>query len=192
MMTNDEDRSTENSDSNGKVTPGEVADLSLARTIKNLDSEIQPERDLWQGIERQIQDYPQKRKIELPGNWMPYGVAASLLVAFAALFVNLAMLNNANQQFASSGNNFDRINAEYVQVRNPLVQKFTEVNKNLDEQTLSDLYRNLDILEQARKDIEAQVRENPDNQRLVESLMRIHKQELDLLKQDYSQPGHFM
>ena len=81
---------------------------------------------------------------------------------------------------------------DYVQLRNPLVQKFGEVNKNLDEQTLDDLYRNLDILESARKEIEAQVRENPENRKLVETLMRIHEQELDLLRQDFSRSGHFM
>jgi hypothetical protein len=57
---------------------------------------------------------------------------------------------------------------------------------------LNDLYRNLDILEQARRDIEAQVRENPENRRLLEMLMSIHAQELDLLKQDYSRPGRSM
>ncbi len=191
-MTDKENGANKASVSDSKVNTSGVVDLSLARALKNLDTEMQPERDLWQGIERRIQDYPQKRRWELSGNWMPYGVAASLLVAFTALFVNLAMVNNTSQQLASGDNNFSRIQAEYIQVRNPLVQKFSEVNKDLDEQTLSDLYRNLDILAQARRDIEAQVRANPDNQRLVESLMRIHKQELDLLKQDYSQPGNFM
>jgi hypothetical protein len=73
-----------------------------------------------------------------------------------------------------------------------MVQKFWEVNKDLDEKVLNDLYRNLDILEQARRDIEAQVRENPENRRLLEMLMSIHAQELDLLKQDYSRSGRSM
>lgn len=170
----------------------EVTDLILAREIKNLDREMQPERNLWLGIERQIQDYPQRRRLTLPGEWMPYGIAASLLIAFSALLLNLVQLNVAGPEFVSTEQSFDRMRTEYIQVRNPLVEKFWEVNKGLDEQTLNDLYRNLDILEQARRDIEAQVRENPENRRLVEMLMRIHEQELELLKQDYSRPGRLL
>jgi hypothetical protein len=165
----------------------EVTDLSLARQIKNLDREMRPERDLWLGIERQIQDFPQKRKLTLPSDWMPYGIAASLLIAFSALMLNIAQLDKPESGFVSTDQSFDRMQSEYVQVRNPMVQKFWEVNKDLDEKVLNDLYRNLDILEQARRDIEAQVRENPENRRLVEMLMSIHEQELDLLKRDYSQ-----
>jgi hypothetical protein len=170
----------------------EVTDLSLARQIKNLDREMQPERDLWLGIERQIQDFPQKRKLTLPSDWMPYGIAASLLIAFSALMLNIAQLDRLESGLVSTDQSFDRMQSEYVQVRNPMVQKFWEVNKDLDESVLNDLYRNLDILEQARRDIEAQVRENPDNRRLVEMLMSIHEQELDLLKQDYSRTGRSM
>jgi hypothetical protein len=170
----------------------EVTDLSLARQIKSLDREMQPERDLWLGIERQIQDFPQKRKLTLPSDWMPYGIAASLLVAFSALMLNIIQLDKPDSGYVSTDQSFDRMQSEYVQIRNPMVQKFWEVNKDLDESVLNDLYRNLDILEQARRDIEAQVRENPENRRLVEMLMSIHEQELDLLKQDYSQPGRSM
>ena len=45
---------------------------------------------------------------------------------------------------------------------------------------------------QARHELEAQVRRNPENRRLVEMLMRIHEQELELLRQDFSRPGGFM
>jgi hypothetical protein len=47
-------------------------------------------------------------------------------------------------------------------------------------------------MEQARREIEDQVRMNPENRRLVEMLMRIHEQELELLKQDYTQPSQSM
>ena len=103
-----------------------MTDMSLARQIKNLDSEMQPERDLWLGIERQIQDYPQKRKLTLPSDWMPYGIAASLLIAFSALMMNIVQLDKAESRFVSTDQSFDRMQSEYVQVRNPMVQKFWE------------------------------------------------------------------
>lgn len=176
-------------DDNKRVTDSQ--DLVLAREIRNLDPEMSPERNLWTGIERQIQDYPQKHK-KRSVDWVPYGVAASLVIALSALLLNVLELNPAKPRFVSADHSFDLMQAEYIQVRNPMVEKFSEVNKELDEQTLNDLYLNLEIIEQARRDIEAQVRQNPENRRLVEMLMRIHEQELELLKQDFSRPGRFM
>ena len=170
----------------------DLTDLALARAIKNLDSEMKPERDLWVGIERQIQDHPQKRRKSWSNEWMPYGVAASLVVGFSALLLNVMQLTSEEPGLVSAEHTFNQMQVDYVQLRNPLVQKFGEVNKNLDEQTLDDLYRNLDILESARKEIETQVRENPENRKLVEMLMRIHEQELDLLRKDFSHSGNFM
>ncbi len=176
-------------DNNNSVT--DSLDLVLAREIRNLDAEMSPERNLWTGIERQIQDYPQKRK-KASLNWVPYGVAASLVIAVSALVLNLVQLNLVEPRFVSSDRSIDLMQAEYIQVRNPLVQKFSEVNRELDDQTLEDLYRNLEIMAQARQDLEARVRRNPENRRLVEMLMRIHEQELELLRQDFSHPGRFM
>jgi hypothetical protein len=76
-----------------------------------------------------------------------------------------------------------------MKTRDPLVERFTETNRNLAPATLEELYRNIEILAQARRDTESQVRQDPTNRRLVEQLMRIHEQELALLKQDFSQPS---
>ena len=73
-----------------------------------------------------------------------------------------------------------------------MMEEFFTGNESLDKKTKDDLFRNLDILAQARTDLERQVRENPDNRRLVEMLMTIHEQELELLKQDYTRPSRSM
>ena len=67
-----------------------------------------------------------------------------------------------------------------------MVEEFTRVNQGLDTRTRNELHRNLEIMAQARLDLERQVRENPDNQHLIEMLMRVHEQELELLKQDFT------
>jgi len=74
-------------------------DLVLAREIRNLDPEMSPERNLWAGIERQIQDYPQKQK-KTSADWVPYGVAASLVIAVSALLLNVLELNPASHTSA--------------------------------------------------------------------------------------------
>ena len=46
-----------------------------------------------------------------------------------------------------------------------------------------------DLLAQARAGLEQQVRDNPENQRLLELLLKIHEQELELLRRDYTRPS---
>ncbi|MFT4714145.1 MAG: hypothetical protein ACI8W1_002646, partial [Candidatus Azotimanducaceae bacterium] len=86
---------------------------------------------------------------------------------------------------------FNQMSNEHIKVFNPLVTRFGQVNENLAPETLDDIYRSLEIMEVARRDIEAQVRKNPDDHRLVEMLMSIHEQELELLRQDFSASGRY-
>lgn len=168
---------------------GSMSELELARAIRDLPREMEPTRDLWAGIERNIIDYPQPTAHSWQRQWMPYGVAASLLMAVSALvFSVLSVSQPAEPAFVGYDESINRMESEYLQVRNPLVRQFNETNQNLDPAVLEDIYRNIELMELARRDIEAQVRENPGNQRLVEMLMRIHEQELELLKQDFTQP----
>ncbi|MDH5737354.1 MAG: hypothetical protein OEZ23_03540, partial [Gammaproteobacteria bacterium] len=163
-----------------------------ARAVRELDREMQPERDLWVGIERRIMDHPQHRFGQWRQGWLPYGVAASLMLAMVSLVFSLSpaggggFMADTSPQTVSEG--IDRIKSEYHQVINPMTREFGEVNKPLGEETLDDLYNNLAIIEKARKDIEAQLRQNPDNPRLVEMLMWIHQKEVELLKRDFAAP----
>ncbi len=167
----------------------EPVDLMLAREIRKLDAEIQPTRDLWPSIERNISETPQRKKTEFGSNWMPYAVAASLVIAISSLVLSNVDRNQPSSLLMPASYTIDSVSAGYLKVRNPLVEQFADTNKNLAPDTLSDLYRNIEIIEAARRDIEAQVRQNPENTRLVEMLMRLHQQELELLKQDYTKAG---
>lgn len=165
-----------------------ISELELARAVRELPREMEPTRDLWAGIERNIIDHPQPSGHE-KRQWIPYGVAASLVMAVSALALAVFSVTQPTEpQFVAFDESIDRMESEYLQVRNPLVQQFNETNQNLDPVVMEEIFRNIEIMEQARRDIEAQVRENPENQRLVEMLMRIHEQELELLKQDFTQP----
>ena len=120
-------------------------------------------------------------------DWMPYGMAASMVLAVAALFISLNQVNNNPPGLAVALDPaMGEMKQEYLQVRNPMVEQFNQTNKDLDSRTLQELHRNLEILELARRQIEEQVRQNPENPRLVEMLMRVHEQELDLLKRDFT------
>ena len=186
-MTDDTDNVNSTWASSGGLA--DAVELQLAREIRGLDREIMPQRDLWKAIERNIADYPQRKQFSLQRDWMPYGVAASLIIAITALVVNVVGIEQKGSTLLAADYAIDSIDSGYMNVRNPMVDQFRETNKNLDQATLDDLYRNIEIMAKARKDIETQVRANPENTKLVEMLMRVHERELELLKQDYSQPG---
>lgn len=178
-------------DLTGGIGGGE---LMLARAIRDIDREMMPERDLWSGIERKIADHPHESKQKGRMNWMPYGIAASLVVAIVSLTVSIGGLSGVGTGYAdivSSEASFNRMSVEHIQVLNPLVTRFNQINENLAPEILEDIYRNLEIMEAARRDIEARLRQDPNDHRLVEMLMRIHEQELELLKQDFSPSGRY-
>jgi hypothetical protein len=189
MTESDKDNTT----SAANVSP--EWEMRLARQVRDLDREMLPTRNLWPGIERRIEAYPQPKKAESKTGWMQYGVAASVLMAFSALVLTVldvpgTLPGSQVAAFDPKGTQtLDLLQVEYRKTRDPLVDRFTDTNRNLAPETLEELYRNIEIMAQARRDIEAQVRKDPTNPRLVELLMRVHEQELELLKQDFSQPS---
>ncbi|MBL4680423.1 MAG: hypothetical protein JKY88_06830 [Pseudomonadales bacterium] len=167
--------------------------LALARELRQLNPEMEPSRDLWPAIERGMAQYVQPTKKRL--NWMPYSVAASLLIAVSALVSNVVLMKQQTAPVLVQGTDIfslDENQVEYLKVRNTLKDQFMETNRMLPLATLDDLNHNIQILEDARIEIESQVRANPQDARLIELLMRIHAQEIELLKQDYSKSGQFM
>lgn len=183
----------DNTEFAGTVSP--EWEMRLARQVRDLNREMLPNRNLWPGIERRIEAYPQPKKAESKTGWMQYGVAASVLMAFSALVLTVLDIPGSlpGQPIAAfdpkGTQTLDLLQVEYQKTRDPLVERFTDTNRNLAPETLEELYRNIEIMAQARRDIEAQVRKDPTNPRLVELLMRVHEQELELLKQDFSQPS---
>jgi hypothetical protein len=164
-------------------------ELALARAVRELEPTLPPSRNLWPGIERRIVDHPQRQPATWQRHWLSFGVAASLLMAASALTLALLDLRQPAGQLLTSTPAMERLQLDYQQVSNPMLASFTEANKDLAPATLEVLYRNLDLLAAARRDIEEQVRAHPEDSRLVTKLIQIHEQELTLLKQDYMAQG---
>jgi len=164
----------------------DLLDLALAREVRNLDRDIQPPRDLWPGIERSIANIPQRDNSGLLYRFMPYGVAASLIMAVTALVLSLdepAISRDA--RYVTLEESVNRVQDDFLAVRNPSFQQFEKANRELDPETIKLLYRNVEIIEKARKEIELALEANPESQRLLEMLLRVHEQELNLLNQSY-------
>jgi hypothetical protein len=177
-------------DNNGNgMNESEPLDISLARAVRDLDREIQPTRDLWPGIERKIASYPQRHRDDWLYKLMPYGMAASLLVAGTALVLSLTQVGSREElKYATLESSIGAMQNEFVTVRNPSIQQFEKANQGLDPETFLLLRKNIEIIEKARKEIELALLANPENQRLIDMLMRVHQQELYLLNQSYVEP----
>lgn len=167
-----------------------ATELDLARAIKALPDEMTPERDLWRGIERQIVAAPQP-EVGASRDWMPWGIAASFLVATAALVLNLIEPPGA-QPLPAQELVLQEPSTDYRMVRDPMVDQFNRVNSGLEVATRNDLMRNLDIMREARQNLERELELDPGNQRARQMLIRLHEQELALLKQDYLGPARSM
>lgn len=170
----------------------EPADLALARAVRELDRDIQPQRDLWPAIERNLVAHPQRDSADIAQRWVPWGVAASLLIATAALVLGIVRTVEVPLATASPTSPAARIQDAYVSVRNPMMEKFSRANRSLDPVTLDDLYRNFEILENARREIERELRAHPHDRHLMQLLMRVHEQEVEILKRNYTEPGRTM
>lgn len=177
-------------DNNGNgINGSEPLDMTLARAVRDLDREIQPTRDLWPGIERQIANYPQRQRDDWLYRLMPYGMAASLLIAVTALVLTLSQVGDQQEmKYATLESSIGELQNEYITVRNPAIQQFEEANRGLDPETIVLLRKNIEIIEKARREIELALLANPENQRLIDMLMRVHQQELNLLNQNYAEP----
>lgn len=175
-------------DNNGDGMSGPL-DITLARAVRDLDRDIQPTRDLWPGIERQIASYPQRHRNDWLYKVMPYAMAASLLIAVTALILSVTQVGSREElKYVSLERSIGEMQNEFMAVRNPAIQQFEAANRGLDRETLLLLRKNIEIIEKARKEIELALLANPENLRLIDMLMRVHQQELNLLNQNYVEP----
>ena len=171
------------------VNSTEPLDITLARAIRDFDREMQPTRDLWPGIERKIATYPQRHRDDWSYKLMPYGIAASLLLAVSALVISLTQITIQDQmEYVSMERSVGEMQNQFRAVVNPSMQQFEKSNQGLDPETFNLLRKNFEIIEKARQEIELALIENPENQRLIDMLMRVHQQELNLLNQNYIEP----
>ena len=119
---------------------------------------------------------------------LPVAVAASFLLAVSTMVLTLYRFEQLDtKRELTFDQSMSQMQTEYLNVRNPLFREFEEANKDLDQETIALIYRNIEIIAEARRELEAELKKNPENQRLVKMLMRIHQQELDLLNQKYTE-----
>ena len=166
----------------------QTSDQTLAFQIDKLPKELSPERDLWSGIERAIQNKSQQSASESkPNVKVPMAWAASLIAAVLVTWVYVSptqqlatplMANNnetAQQLVNSMQTNFQQQKqAMLVSYGQP---DMTNLPIKMQDQ--------LTELAQARKTIEKALANDGNNVELLNLLRFTQQQELKLLQQLY-------
>lgn len=176
----------------------------LSQMLASLPRDVQPERDLWQGIQAEITKTPivtDTAPVVHFASTRWFQIAAGLLLVLATSFTTFvitrqsmekdAAVQVANEQTvpmataplnampASFGP--EALGADYMKARSELDKRFEERIKTLTPSTRAKLERNLADLRHAANEISATLAEHPSDPLLQDLLMSTYQRELQLL-----------
>ena len=171
----------------------QISDQTLASQVSELPKEMQPQRDLWSGIERAIQDKSQHdNTTNKKGNVVPMAWAASIIAAVLVAWVSfvpttskLTMpLTVSNEKAAQSnaGVLVSSMQENFQQQKQAMLVSYGQPDMtNLPAKMQTQLIE----LAQARKAIEKALINDENNADLLNLLRFTQQQELNLLQQLY-------
>ncbi|WP_129775831.1 hypothetical protein [Peristeroidobacter soli] len=179
----------------------------LSQMLASLPKDVQPERDLWQGIQAEIGKTPvvtDTAPVVHFSSTRWFQIAAGVLLVLATSFTTFVITRNSvekdaavqiaraqqqapvptataplNAMPASFGT--EALGADYLKARSELDQRFAERMKTLPPSTRAKLERNLADLRHAANEISATLAENPSDPLLQDLLMSTYQRELQLL-----------
>ncbi|MFC4309805.1 hypothetical protein ACFPN2_12000 [Steroidobacter flavus] len=182
-------------------------DDPLSQMLASLPKDVQPERDLWQGIQAEIGKTPivtDSAPVVHFSSTRWFQIAAGVLLVLATSFTTFVITRNSvekdaavqiaraqqqapvptataplNAMPASFGT--EALGADYLKARSELDQRFAERMKTLPPSTRAKLERNLADLRHAANEISATLAENPSDPLLQDLLMSTYQRELQLL-----------
>lgn len=161
----------------------EKFEQTLQDKIQTLPKEMQPEKDLWQGIdialasaERETSAPESGAKVTTLSSWSggkPMALAASILLV--AVLGWQGIQKSAHTDAPSSL--VSLMMAQHDEQKTVLLASLS------DSAELTDNWKTqLNELEQAENAIEAALRDDPDNMALLKMLQQVHQQQLDLIE----------
>ena len=179
----------------------EISEQLLAEKVASLPDEMEPQRDLWLGIERAIQSKPQEgldnnqpdKKVV---HFAPYAWAASVVVAVLVTWLSFKSPMQSDKPLTAN----NQITEQPSKSTEPLVSEklVTVLSDNFSEQKQSMLvsYGQPDLkqlpvkmqeqllqLSQARLAIKKALKDDENNVDLLNLLRFTQQQELNLLQQ---------
>ncbi len=179
----------------------------LSQMLASLPKDVQPERDLWRGIQAEIGKTPivtDSAPVVHFSSTRWFQIAAGVLLVLATSFTTFVITRNSvekdaavqiaraqqqapvptataplNAMPASFGT--EALGADYLKARSELDRRFEERMKTLPPSTRAKLERNLADLRHAANEISATLAENPSDPLLQDLLMSTYQRELQLL-----------
>lgn len=162
-------------------------DDKLLRAAGQLNTEVSPQRDLWPGIERAMQE-PQRSW------WTPMlaqAAAVVLLVGGSSAITYIAVSQPQPQvvqiapeltfEQASFGSGHE-LGDEFVEARSALIAELdTELNR-LGPTPRAEVAENLEVIQEAIYEINAALEQDPNNTLLQQQLLSAYREELTLLR----------
>jgi hypothetical protein len=178
----------------------------LSRMLASLPKDVQPERDLWQGIQAEIAKTPivtDSAPVVHFSSTRWFQIAAGVLLVLATSFTTFVITRQSLEkdavQVAQTQQQVtvptataplnampvsfgpETLGADYLKARSELDQRFAERIKTLAPSTRAKLERSLADLRHAANEISATLAENPSDPLLQDLLMSTYQRELQLL-----------
>jgi hypothetical protein len=176
----------------------------LSQMLAALPKDVQPERDLWQGIQAEIGKTPivtDSAPVVHFSSTRWFQIAAGVLLVLATSLTTFVVTRNSMEKDAavqvaqqqpvptataplnampvSFGT--EALGADYLKARSELDQRFEARMKTLPPSTRAKLERNLAELRHAANEISTTLAENPSDPLLQDLLMSTYQRELQLL-----------
>ena len=169
--------------------PTDLAEHAITRQARMLNSDIEPENDLWPNIAEQIRDLPQE-EVNQPVNsrWMPMAVAASMLIAVGAIgfagYVNYSVQQQVGPTIVlEEQTTVELIEQPFMIARASYLTALVTQEQQMSPEVRDVLQKNLTIIDDATREIRKALKENPNDPFLTEALLLTRQKELALLNQ---------
>jgi len=170
----------------------QISDQVLASKVDKLPKEMQPQRDLWSGIERAIQDKSQHEPmVNKKSNIVPMAWAASFIAAVLVAWISFAPTPQLSTPLTASNNKVLQptsgqlvrsMQESFQQQKQAMLVSYGQPDMtNLPAKMQTQLLE----LAQARKTIEKALINDENNVDLLNLLRFTQQQELSLLQKLY-------
>lgn len=165
---------------------------ALIAALRELPKEAEPGRDLWPEIASELA--PREIKSYTP-RWIPWSIAATLMVSLASFFVSWNNLQSAQQLMAintvqATRGEISDINLqikvmeqEYGLAKSALLAQIGSHADEIDNNLLRDVKSNLLIIERATDELKSAINKQPENPSFPKLLKATYQQELVVLSQ---------
>jgi anti-sigma factor RsiW len=202
LLSQEEARTVERDlEANPELRKAEAEMRSLLATARRLPKSVEPERDLWEGIEKRLQPKwsparPRSRRIRLIPilRWaLPAAAVATVLVVSGAglrIRSRSVPVPPPDGIYVDDGLRVQLISAELQKVEADhqstvamLRQALDKSKESLSPETVQVIEENLEIIDQATEEIRAALQADPGNERLFHSLVATYNKEVSLLQQ---------